>query len=326
VAGWNLGCWSIRHATVNFVPSRAARLTSPDGRVTVHFPAGAAKQPLRLSYRSLPAARADVRTTPLVIPESRANNRRGFAPFFLTATNEQGNDVHQFDAPLTLTIRFTPQQLRALNLSAASLALYWFDETAPVTGTGDVVRYGDWVPLPTTIDAVAGTATAIVDHFSGYQLSDESSASSAYLPSLQTWQTSLFTGAASSSYPLEVSAAAGGMRPPLALTYSSSTTDGPEGMNPRRQGSWVGKGWSLDTGSIALNKVGRDGRYYAVAFGGQSFDLVRAEELVGSPDPKNPSHWAWRPTDENFVRVRVYDNGVSNSTRGGVVSDGDTTE
>jgi RHS repeat-associated protein len=308
-------------ATVNFVPSRAARLTSPDGRVTVNFPAGAAKQPLRLSYRSLPAARADARTTPLVIPESRANNRRGFAPFFLTATNEQGNDVHRFDAPLTLTIHFTPQQLQALNLSAASLALYWFDETAPVTGTGDIVRYGDWVPLPTTIDAVAGTATVIVDHFSGYQLSDDSSASSAYLPSTQTWQTSMFTGAASSSYPLAVPAAAGGMRPPLALTYSSSTTDGPEGMNPRRQGSWVGKGWSLDTGSIALNKVGRDGRYYAVAFGGQSFDLVRAEALVGSPDPKNPSHWAWRPTDENFVRVRVYDNGASDSTRGGFVSD-----
>src|SRR6185503_7802410 len=102
----------------------------------------------------------------------------------------------------------------------------------------------------------AQTASALVDHFTPYALADGSSPSSTFIPSLQGWQVSGFTGAASYSYPFELP---GSFKPQLSLSYSSSAQDS---SGARQQSSWVGAGWSLETGKIALNKQGGAGSDY----------------------------------------------------------------
>ncbi|NJM07202.1 hypothetical protein HC891_14960 [Candidatus Gracilibacteria bacterium] len=187
-----------------------------------------------------------------------------------------------------------------------------------------MVQVGQWVPQPTLVDVEAGTASTQVTHFSGFQLADGSSPSAAYLPSLQGWQVSGFTGAASFSYPLDVPAGPAGIKPALTLSYQSDATDGAAGMRPRTQSSWVGKGWSLDTGAVALNKIAITNystvNYYALSFNGQSYDLVRAEALVGSPQGDDPTDWAWRATNAPYLKVRAVGNG--NSTPGAVGAPG----
>lgn len=119
----------------------------------------------------------------------RASVRRGLGVFYLDTTDDTDQAIHQFTTPLTITVSYTPEQLAARGFSASDLALFWYDATAPVTQTADRVTYGRWQAIPTTIDPVAGTATALVDHFTPFELSDGSSPSTAFVPSLQGWQS-----------------------------------------------------------------------------------------------------------------------------------------
>jgi hypothetical protein len=177
------------------------------------------------------------------------------AAYLLEATDDAGQQIKRFKQPFVLTVQFTPQQLQVLGTSAEALRLFWFDEARVVADAKGRERKGEWVPQVTLVDAEAGTASMQLSHFSAFQLSDGSSPSAAYLPSLQGWQVSGFTGALSFSYPIELPTGHGGLKPELALHYSSAATDGEGGMRATAQSSWVGKGWTLDTGAVALNKI-----------------------------------------------------------------------
>ncbi len=78
--------------------------------------------------------------------------------------------------------------------------------------------------------------------FSIFFLSDGSSPSEAFLPSLQGFQASLYTGAASFSYPIAVPKGPGGLAPNLTLSYSSAAYDGKGGIRNKQQAVWVGRG------------------------------------------------------------------------------------
>lgn len=298
--------------TARFTPGAAAVLRSADGHVQVQLPARASNRALTLRHA----------ITPLAGPAApvRASVRRGLGVFYLDATDDADQAIHQFTTPLTITVSYTPEQLAARGFSASDLALFWYDATAPVTQTANRVTYGRWQALPTTIDPVAGTATALVDHFTPFELSDGSSPSTAFVPSLQGWQVSLYTGAATYSYPIDVPAGPAGSAPQLTLSYSSDATDGATGQRLKSQASWVGKGWSLDTGAVALNKIDYPGsgtiNYYALVLNGQAFDLVRGAQRVSSPSDDDPSDWEWHATDERYLRVKAERNPVVDPTRG----------
>src|SRR5438477_12506945 len=102
----------------------------------------------------------------------------------------------QFDAPLTLTVSYTPQQLQAMGISEDDLTLFWFDDSVPVSK--------HWEPMDTTVDSLHHTVTAKINHFSPWTLSDGSAPSDAYVPSLQCWQVGLYSGDVSYSSPIEV--------------------------------------------------------------------------------------------------------------------------
>nr|MBA3946055.1 hypothetical protein [Herpetosiphonaceae bacterium] len=282
-----------------FTPGTATLLRSADGQVEVQLPAGAATQPLLVSHSMVPTAGESV--------PAPVAGLHGFGTFFLNANDTLGQPVHQFAQPLTINVHYTPQQLRALHLMEDALTLFWWDDKGGTSGSGA------WVPLPTTVDPAKQVTTTIVNHFTPFQLGDGSSPSSAYLPSLQGWQVGFYTGAAQYQMPIDVPAGPGGMKPNLQLSYNSNATDGTGGRLPELQGGWAGKGWSLDTGSIALNKLGNGSEsFYTLVLNGQAFDVVRGAPLAGgSPPTWDLTQWDWHPTNESFIKVRVIANATN---------------
>jgi len=275
---------SLGPATVPFTPGTAALLHSADGRVTVLVPPQAFAQALTLRHALTPLTDA--------IPPADARFTRGLGAFFLDATDDAGQAVHQFSQPVTLTVGYSPEQLQARGIAEADLTLMWFNATTQ-----------SWQTIPTTIDPAGQTATALVNHFTPFELGDGSSASDAFIPSVQGFQVSTFTGAASYSYPFDVPA---GIKPSLSLSYSSAATDGASGQRLKQQASWAGKGWSLDTGSVARNKLPNGDATYALSFNGQSYTLVRGTALPSSPyDTSHILGWDWTTTDDAFLRVRA---------------------
>jgi hypothetical protein len=217
-------------AEVRFTPGADALLRTPDGQIEIAVPAGAAAQALILQYsRQAPAPKRP--------PLGPAGFHQGFGTFYLTATDAAGQAIQQFARPLTIRLHYTPQQLQALSLTAEDLTLFRFDEQAATPGR--------WVPLPTTVADRDGTVTASIEQAGPFQLSDGSSPSEAFIPSLQGWQVGLFSGNASYSYPLDVPAGPAGSKPQVQLSYSSSATDGKSGLRglqpagSARAGAWT---------------------------------------------------------------------------------------
>ena len=280
--------------SVTYTPGQSTTLRSGDGSITVSLPAAAytAALTLRHSWQPLPGN---------VVVTSTAGLRRSLGAFYLNATDTLSQSIHQFNQPLTLTVQYTPQQLQALGVSEGDLALYWYDEGSQ-----------QWTKVASTVDLVTHSVTAAVNHFSAWQIGDGSSPSSAFIPSLQGFQAGLYSGSTSYSYPIEVPAGAGGMRPSVQLSYSSAASDGSSGKRQVWQASWVGEGWSLDPGAISFNAVQPGASrasmgYYTLVLNGQSYNLVREAGICGGTcNNDDPSQWDWRTSDESFMRVRVF--------------------
>ena len=282
-----------------FAPGVPTLLRSPRGRVEVQIPAAAASQPLSVRYRLADEVAVDLRVAHPRIPPVLANGRRGFGTFHLDATDDQGHPVHQFAAPLTIVAHYTPEQLRVLGMNPGILTLFWFDPARTETRADGTLITGLWVPLPSTIDAAAQTVTASVDHFSAFQLGNGLSPSSAFIPSLAGWQVSTFTGAATYSYPMDVPAGPGGLKPNVVLNYSSDTNDGPAGSSDYQQASWVGRDWNLEAGgSIALSKSPccRSWDHFVLTAMGRSFTMVRGNALSGAANDLTTTYGLARGT------------------------------
>ncbi len=294
--------------TAQYSPNQDTILKSTDGSVDLNIPAGAYNGKLTLGY--------SLQTTPgQFIPSALAGWHRGFGTFFLTATDPQGQLVTKFAKPLNLTIHYTPEQLQAVGIVDGDLAIFRFDESSK-----------RWVPLEGSADAKSKTITARID--SGipgdYQLSDGSSPSNLYLPSLQGWQVNLFTGAASYSMPIDVPAGPNGIKPNIALSYDSSATDSTAGVRGD-PAPWVGRDWNLASDSVSLNKTFPYDQairnYYTLVINGKSYDLVREAclpTLTCDGSHATPiSNWVWNTSNEAFLRVRAVYVGTSSGTHGG---------
>jgi hypothetical protein len=111
-----------------------------------------------------------------------------------------------------------------------------------------------------------------------------------------------FSGAAQLTYPIEVAPGTNGAEPTLALRYSSSDS------SP----SWVGKGWSLEVGSVQLSlKRG------VPNYGEGDVFTLNGEELV--PDPVDPRSNGSGPTRfrtrrESYQRIDFVDRGFGDQS------------
>ena len=251
------------------------------------------------------AARGE-QTRDVAHPPSLITSRPILPPFAVQVTDGDGQGVTDVDERVTVTIPFTSDQLEALGTDLGAIELVEFD-----------AEQGRWVRAPKEVDREARTITAPLAASRAVTAITDFNPSEAYLPTLAGWQTSLFTGAVTHEFPIDVPAGPAGIRPKISLTYNSSATDGRPGLRLKNQAGWAGLGWSLDTGSIALNKLaedpgtGRAVRYYTLAFNGQAYDLV-GELLPGYTDAydRDPTRWTWRAASEGFVKVRVVQTGV----------------
>ena len=242
-------------------------------------------------------------------PPPVAGFKRGLPTVLVTTPGSEDTVDRPLEPPARLTQHYTLEHLDALGLHEDRLTVFRYD-----------VAEQEWGRLSTHVDTEARTVTAQIASEGAYQLSEEFLPSEAYIPTLRDWQVALGTGTLTYRYPIDVPAGPAGIRPDLALSYSSGATDGRSGRRPKAQTSWVGKGWSLDAGSISMYKTrvfSTERPRFAMAVNGVAGDLIRAEQLVDAPSPTDPTHYAWRSTNETFVKVRAVDAGVSTESRGG---------
>ncbi|MGC1377499.1 MAG: hypothetical protein WA821_14800, partial [Anaerolineales bacterium] len=164
------------------------------------------------------------------------------APFEIDAQGTQSKqELHQFSGDVSIDVDYSSLDLGGK--SEENLFLYWYD---PATQ--------DWAALPSHADPQTKILHATTTHFSVFDISVNDWQASR-LPTLDAFQVSDFTGAATYSMPIEVPAGPGGLQPDLGLGYNSQTIDQ---STAQTQASWVGMGWSLETGSIELNNHGTD--------------------------------------------------------------------
>ncbi|GAP16064.1 protein containg RHS repeat-associated core domain [Longilinea arvoryzae] len=210
--------------------------------------------------------------------------------------------VEHFDQPITIEFQYSDL---AYSLGdEENLSLFYFSE-----------EENTWIPVPSLVDTKNNVVTGYSDHLSFYDI-DVNKWEAARLPSMEGFQTSLFTGAATYSYPFEVPAGPGGLQPDLNLSYNSQVVDS---ALSRMQASWVGMGWSLDTGYIERNihdtqdrmiSEGHSSTYdptsddtFSIVVNGVSDTLLPIPESEGDGDPTTIDY---RTTNDSFWRIRRY--------------------
>jgi hypothetical protein len=188
-----------------------------------------------------------------------------------------GQEIHTLAQPATIQVKYSDE---IPTDAERDLALYYYNPTTEL-----------WERLASTVDPVANTLTAETTHFSVFDMKVEDW-QAANLPTVANFQVSQFTGAATYSVGLVVPPGPAGLQPNLSVSYNSQTVDGGSSMT---QASWVGMGWSLDTGHIERDTNGTptnpDDDTYTVVYGGVSSLLLH--DGTGK----------WHLADENFWRA-----------------------
>ncbi len=201
-------------------------------------------------------------------------------PFEIKAHKEKtGEELRQFTEELSITVSYA--DLGIPEQREGDLHLYWYD-----------TEREEWAALPTAVNRESKTLTAFTDHFTVFDI-DFNHWQASQLPTVDSFQVSEFTGAGTYSYPIEAPPGPGGFQPSLALAYNSQIVDQ---STLSTQASWVGMGWSLDTGYIELDTHGTTPGSWGVEthllnVGGVSARIVK--------DPTG----AYHATDENFWKI-----------------------
>ncbi len=227
------------------VPARGGRVEWQAGGVQVTFPERSLSGAVRVRIKPLGAEARPARSLGghafevLALDESYFTSGSGSSftesgggP---TATPAPGRPsrpdyIHKFRGRFTIQVAYNPA---AIDGDESSLILFYYDDSLKA-----------WLPLPTVVDTLAKTLRATTDHLTVFDYKAQNF-EAARLPSMQAFQTSTFTGAASYSLPLWVPPGPGGLQPGLILAYNSQAV---EGATSQTQASWVGMGWSLDAG------------------------------------------------------------------------------
>jgi hypothetical protein len=194
-------------------------------RVTVTVPTGAVDQNLVFSVQD-PS------------PNKQPSVSLSGHPIEILAVGEtDGKNVTHFNQPITIRVKYDPAQ-NPSNWAEKDLQLFYYNEDDE-----------DWYPMDTTVDTVNKTLSAQSDHLTVF---DYKAASwQGYVPpTVDDFKVSDFSGAGTYSLNFWVPPAPGGLQPSLNLNYNSQVFDESGALT---QSSWVGSGWSLDTGSIDRN-------------------------------------------------------------------------
>lgn len=215
-------------------------------------------------------------------------------PFEIDAQGAQsGEALSQFDGEVSIDVDYSDFDLNGKN--EQDLYLYYYN---PATS--------DWYPLPSSVDPATKTLHATTTHFTVFDTGLHDWEAS-HLPTLDNFQVSGFTGAATYSMPIEVPPGPGGLQPGLGLSYNSQVIDQ---STSQTQASWVGMGWSLDMNFIELNDHGSNESNTQNSWTSDDTWAVNVNG-ISSTIVKNGT--TYRAADENFVKLD-FDSGTSTWT------------
>lgn len=253
-----------------------SRITNKEGNIHVTFPADLTRGIL------------DVILMPLDEGEGSPLSTMQKTSFVIEAFDENGDAVHQFDKEITIEIAYD-ETLYTNNES--TLGLYYYDEES-----------FDWKRLPGKVDIARNLLTGYSDHLTVFN-PDIQNIQVAIPPTVSSFQTAQFTGASTYSLPLTLPSGPANFQPSLTLNYNSQIVDNAS-MNS--QASWVGMGWSLDTGTIVRNMNGTmddtNDDTFNVSFNGVS-DLMLKD-----------TNGLYHTTDESFYQIEIHGNPNSTSS------------
>lgn len=245
------------------VNQQGGEIVTRDGKVKIKIPANTFKKDTYIEVGK-PSKKA--------LPGYSLNGQA----FEIKAKDKESKvDLHTFDQKIEIEVSYADLDIPEEDF--VKLFLYWYN---PETE--------EWEALPSSADPETKTLVGVTDHFSVFEVG-LNQWQAARMPTVDDFQVSQFTGAGTFSLPIEVPPGPGGLQPSLALTYNSQVVD--QALQSTTQASWVGMGWSLETGSIEIN-TGKEAHSfddtYFLNVGGISARLV--------PDSGGVFHAA----DENF--------------------------
>jgi hypothetical protein len=209
---------------VQKITGNTAKISAFGGKAKVEMPAAALTEDLVLEARN-----PSPNTTP---PTSLSG-----APVEIVAVGKTSKrNVKTFSTPITIQIPYDTSKL--FGGSEDDLMVFYYDEDNQ-----------GWYPMPTQVDKANQLLTVQSDHLTvfDYQAASWQKYS---LPTVDSFKVSGFTGAGTYDLGFWAPDGPGGFKPGLQLTYNSQVIDESSAFS---QASWVGMGWSLDTGSITRN-------------------------------------------------------------------------
>jgi RHS repeat-associated protein len=149
-------------------------------------------------------------------------------------------NVTQFKKPIQLDIRYQDDDLLK-SWKEEDLQIFYYNEEAR-----------EWFPMATRVDPKTNTLTTETDHLTVFDY--KATSWQGYVPpSVDSFQVSEYTGAASYSVDLWTPPGSAGLQPNISLQYNSQVVDESVAFT---QAAWVGSGWSLDTGAIVRDMHG----------------------------------------------------------------------
>jgi RHS repeat-associated protein len=256
-------------AAVATIDQAGGRISSPDGRVVIDFPRGAVGEALSVQIK-----RRDTRSVTSPSPDREIVGYWDFS----ASSVARGANVHTFGRNLTVTLRFSPDELRGLDPAALT---YWSIDTAT----------GKWTSVAGHVDPQSRTIAVNVNHFSGGAATDQKIVDTA--PLIDGHNVNLQTGAASINVPIAVPQGRNGLAPQLSLNYDSTRV---EAMHQYSSLSgWTGMGWDLGTGSVQMSADASGTRYF-LAGGGAGGEMMQ--------DPAVDEGATYRLRDEQYTRVQ----------------------
>ncbi len=135
-------------AVVKTIASDGGVVAFPDRRASVTLPAGATAQPLTVSIEARGVGAAS--------PPYEGFRLLGDV-YDLTATDTDGESVTQFENRVDIALQYPPTQ--ADETTAHHIIMHYYDENA-----------AQWIALPSTVDTMNHTVTAVSDHFTPFAL------------------------------------------------------------------------------------------------------------------------------------------------------------
>ncbi|MBI4786265.1 MAG: hypothetical protein HY782_04375 [Chloroflexi bacterium] len=157
-----------------------------------------------------------------------------------------------------------------------------------------------WIPFPSTVDPTRHTVSALTTHFTTFGIT-QAQGVQPYLPALEGFQTSLFTGAATSELSFEMPPGRGQLVPKLSLGYSSTNVDM---LTDDQQSSYVGVGWALSASYIARDtraSYAETDDVFVIVLNGASYDLAKGTDGFYHTELEQFWRISWDTTNNRWL-------------------------